>query len=324
MIRKTLVVAGCLAMFLASFAVPCAGAVAAPPYINSPHADLPVEPTRFSSTFPEGTVAPYSIHINNYVRSIQWSSWGGRTAIGSGEVSLLHGSASDYFAPGENSPVTVTLGGLSKCAGVPVYTSYSLTLAPGAEAPKGWPKGQSGTFPCRIKVANSKGSARRVSYCPFRGFQPSYEYGAAAEHRFKAPTWQPRLPRKGSTVFCNLKWRHWGAPRTVATGLRENLSVSHRGRRVWPARLELMDPIWCPAAGQEAPHVAAITYSTFKLTLYGKGRIPTRRSLNSYGHKGLRGKVYWQRIRSSPLECQLGVESDNPEYDPTYLVPEPR
>src|SRR5262249_19721627 len=130
------------------------------------------------------------------------------------------------------------------------------------------------------------------------------------------PGWSPHLPGKGSTAFCDLRWTQWGGPVAIGDGLRENLTVEHQLERNWPIKLELTGPIWCPRAasgdpfnggGDDAQHsMPALAYSVVKLTEYGPPRKPSPKTLSSYGHRGLKGRVYWQRLGSvSPSACSL-------------------
>ena len=159
---------------LALIACSSASAAAAPPWINSGFADRPVEPTRFSPGLAKRPPKALTFTpINNYVRSITWSSWGGSEAVGSGRVSLLRGEEGYEMVPWlpeETSPVSVRLGDLRECLGVKVYTTYSLELAPSAEAPAGWPRGQRGSFPCDpVLSASFEGTKHYRSECPYRG-----------------------------------------------------------------------------------------------------------------------------------------------------------
>ena len=266
---------------------------------------------------------------NNYVRSIRWSSWGGSEAVGSGEVSLLHGEFNSAgYGPGETSPVTVRLSGLSSCAGVPVYTTYSLELAPGAEQPNGWPRGQSGAFPCEIESASERWPSRyhdpRCDYYGYRGLKPPVRPLDNQPGFFKAPRFSPTLPFHQPTLtFCKLRAKHWGSSQAILTGYGLTFLNPGGSRRshIWPVKLELQRPIWCPAAAAETNYgaaTAAITYSEIKLTLYGRGSEwelgdPT----GSSQRRGLRHRVYWERIHPKPEECLLGYEDSEPEYNPS-------
>lgn len=285
------------------------------PYINSIYADSPIRPTRFSPS-DIGTLT--SLDINNYVRSIEWSSWGGPEAVGAGQVSLLDGSSADYESPpGRTSPVTVMLGGLRPCGGVPAYTTYSLQLAPGSKEPTHWPQGQAGTFPCTSMVISVSAApttprvGKRSGACT--------EPLAAPVSTKEEPTsvtipFHPKPPGKGPTFLCSLRFHNWGGKSAFADGLVENLSNDHRARRNWPATVELSGRIWCPAAARGGKSVAGepITYSTLKLTIYGPPRFPTPKTLHSYGHRGLKGRVFWQRMQPTAEACQIGYSEYNP------------
>ena len=281
-----------------------------PPYINSAYAEKGIEPTHFSPADIK-QLSPESMPF--YVNSIQWSSWGQSRAVGTGMV-VLHPAK---YSPSPGSPVTVVLGGLRRCGGVPVYTTYSLELAAGADQPEQWPTGQTGSFPCSV---GADGFARRTPrgggcivgflHHPLpdpEGLRQSY------------PRFHPALPGGGVTAFCHLRWTHWGGRIAVGDGLRENLHGGYGPQgpeRNWPVRLQLGRTVWCPRAAQADPFsgggeetrttVPALAYTVLKLTEYGKPRVPSQKTLHSYGHRGLKRKIYWQRLRSlSAKACQL-------------------
>lgn len=300
------------------------GASAAqPPYINSGFADRPVEPTRFSPGLSDTHPAKALMFtpVNNYVRSVKWSSWGGKEAIGTGQVSLLRGKLGYEMVswlPEETSPVSVRLGGLRDCLGVKVYSTYSLELAPGAETPMGWPKGQKGSFPCHIESATFDGGKRYRADCPYTGLEPSFD-SFGENPRFHAPRWRPHLPAKRTRtlVFCHLRSRNWGSSVATLTGSGVALLHPFHQNRIWPVKLELMRPMWCPAAAYEGPWPsgAAITYGAIRLTLYGGGEDwPPGKPWPTH----LVGKrhIYRQRLEAPPSQCLLGIEHRNPRYSP--------
>jgi hypothetical protein len=293
------------------------------PYINSGFANRPVEPTRFSP----GLVGEHPSRaltftpVNNYVRSIRWSSWGGKEAVGSGRVSLLHGEPGYEMVtwlPEETSPVTVRLGGLRECLGVKVYSTYSLELAPGAETPMGWPRGQQGSFPCHIESESFDGGKDFRTDCGYVGLEPPAGAFGGNPH-FQEPPWTPHLPIPGINWldFCRLRSRNWGS--SVATLIGSGVALLHPDRQdhAWPVKLELSHPVWCPSAGNEGPWPggSAVTYGAIRLTLYGKGKTfgpgvswPTARR----GHQ----LIYWRRLQAKPSECLVGIEHRNPRYSP--------
>lgn len=321
-------------LLIALGAADSAGA-AQPPYINSGFADRPVEPTHFS---PDHPVLTYTT-VNNYVRDVKWSSWGGKEAVGSGQVSLLHGEEGTEMAtwlPEETSPVSVRLGGLHDCLGVEVYTTYSLSLASGAEAPMGWPRGRHGTFPCRVESGGYWDGAKLAheKYCEYRGLQQERVAPGNGDHVTVVLHWTPRTPGDQGLVFCHMRVEHWGAPvATVIGSATGQLARPHVHPAlqdvIWPARLEFRDPAWCPGAAGDPwfsssdPGVggaAPVTYGAIRLTLYGNGR--TMEWVNGKPDIGWRtvpnGKprVFLQRLKTGPSQCLLGIEMPNPVYVP--------
>lgn len=295
-----------LGLILALALAGSASAVQAP-VINAPSADQGVEPTHFSPLSIERTTV---FAADGYVSGIHWSSWGEGEATGTGAV-VLHPYEPQITG---TSAVTVTLSGLEDCAGVMVYSSYALALLPGQAEPERWSTVQSGSFPCQVGGDGfAQRSGRRIG-C-FVGFL--HRPLSDPEHLREQPVgWTPHLPGSGVTAFCDLRWTQWGGPVAIGEGLRENLSVDHPAERNWPVKLELMQPVWCPRAaqaspfnggGEEAQHsLPALAYSVVKLTEYGPPRLPTPKTLSSYGYRGLKGRVYWQRLGSvKPGACGL-------------------
>jgi hypothetical protein len=276
-----------------------------PPYINTGYADRPIEPTHFSPNDVSETLAPN--YWNSYVSAITWMSWGSGQAVGTGLVSLLEGN-------GATSPVTVNLGGKQDCAGVPVYTTYSLELAPGAAAPRQWPKGKTGTFPCeRLRVYGY--SPMSPEGCDFRGLGRASNWHEGGHY----PRWQPKPPPEPETdtageTFCYLRWRHWGQPTATAKGIREWLAIPHSEERYWPVELRLSDPLWCQAATSSFPAVgaSAITYGRLDMTLWGKprrykGTNPSKATGQRRGKK----QSFVERITSGEGECAIGTELES-------------
>lgn len=295
---------------------PQAGGAQQEIYINSPWVEQPVMPTYFSpndifdllddiycGAFGENSSCSVN-SLYNYVDYIQWSSWGGEQAVGSGRVALLDEA-------GSTSPVTVTLSQPVRCAGLRVYTRYDLQLADGATAPASWPKGQSGMFPCgRISVAGNTGN--HGASCAFDGIHvpkandPDYAFPA---------DWRPGLPKitkHPEVSFCFVAWKHWGARVAIGKGVAEiGGNAPHTGR-VWPVKLELGNPFWCPRIAEAPP----ITYRTLKATFYGKGlefrsatsfdNLLTRwsRLRAQVGRPGLKRRVYRQGIKPTLKDCQ--------------------
>jgi hypothetical protein len=292
-------------------------AVSPRPFINAIYADQPVEPTRFS---PNDIAHLTSLDVNNYVRAITWSSWGGTKAVGQGQVSLLNGSSEDYETPpGRTSPVTVTLGGLRRCAGVLVYTTYSLQLAAAASEPTHWPKGQTGSFPCTPMVMSEFAAPatprvrRRSTACAHPLAAPVL---TKEEPQSVTVPFHPKPP--APTFLCYMRFHSWGGKTAFADGLVENLTNDHAARRNWPATVELSGRIWCPTAARGMKSVAGepITYRSLKLTIYGPPRIPTSKTLSSFGHRGLKARVFWQHMHPTLKACQLGYSLENPFPDP--------
>lgn len=281
------------------------------PVIGAVYADRGVEPTRFSPN--EINDLASSWYLNNYVRSIHWTSWGGPTAEGEGQVSLLDGNEFNYETPPTHqSPVHIQLTNLEECSGVPTYTSYSLTLAPGAAEPTRWPKGASGSLPCSGILGNFYRTARpkhRFRGCGQGIVEPRRNPREEDKPNLVQVRWDRALPGPGDPFFCGLAYTAWEGSRRRANGLMENLYFDHAKERNWPAVVEWSKPAWC-SSGAEGK--TPITFTEFRVTIYGPPRKPTKKTLSSYGHKGL---PVTHRSRQSftpgPL-CSSGYSGVNP------------
>jgi hypothetical protein len=255
-------------------------------FINSRFADRAEAPTRFSpdditTTIGKATGIYYALY-NDYVRDISWNSWGGESATGSGQVSLL--TEDDK----STSPVTVTLGDRRRCAGLEVYTTYSLTLAAGATAPPGWAEGRSGRFPCVIALPGGYQGERlgQRSNCISGLYQPN-----ANPRDLPVAPWQPK-PRGGHWFLCKLHFSSWGNPRAVGGGTAALPSHAVSRRHEWQIRIELSKPVWCPRAGDG--YSSAITYSALTFNLLG----------GNPSNEGGRRR-YSQSMHAGSSRCQL-------------------
>jgi len=285
--------AGLMALLLLP-ASALAGTAGSIPYVNFPYADQPVMPSHFSpNNLCEMTSADWGCEsFNNYVRDIQWSSWGGETAEGTGQVSLVE----EHKVKGSTSPVSIVLGGLQSCGGFQVYTTYSLTLAPGAKEPRFWPEGRTYRFPCSLSIAGQYAGQRlgRRANCVF-GLNPP-----TGERAVYSPpaSWQPTPPGK-RWFLCELHFKSWGKSVAVGSGTVRLGSDVAKGRRYeWPMRIELSRPVWCPASGG---YPGAITYSILKVRLRGN-------DLADAGHH----RFFVQRIKPSAEKCRQGWPESTP------------
>lgn len=264
-----------------------ADAPSSTPYVNFPSADQPVMPTHFSPNNLCEKITSWDWgceDFNNYVRDIQWTSWGGETAEGTGQVSLVE----EEKAKGQTSPVSIVLGGLQSCGGFRVYTTYSLTLAPGAKEPRFWPEGRTYRFPCSLSITGQYAGERlgRRSNCIFGLYPPTGEYSPPA-------SWQPTPPGR-RWFLCELHFTNWGKSVAVGSGtVRLGSDVAKRGQRYeWPMRIELSRPVWCPSSGA---FPGAITYSMLRVRLRGN-------DLANAGHH----RLFVQHITPSAKKCRMG------------------
>jgi hypothetical protein len=228
-------------------------------YLNAAFANRPIEPTSFGPNSGPGTI----LDDPNYVQALEWSSWGGAQATGTGRVRLETTRTA-------MSPVTVTLGGLESCGGLLIYSSYSLQLASGAQTPMYWPSGQTGTFPCHVNAGGYFPNAPFTRSSEAQGGRVFHglEVNAQSDSDFpwlpggNAPLavvpWTPRLPRGSAyTLFCRMQWTAWAQSTVTGKGVMRN------GIKQWGAKAQLSQPGWCSKLG--------IAYTHLTMTLYGNG-----------------------------------------------------
>jgi hypothetical protein len=229
---------------------PGRASAASGPLVNSKFADRPVKPTSFSPSN-IASLSPGGQTFNDFVRGIEWTTWGGAEAEGVGRVSLLR-------SDGSTSPVKVFLSSPERCAGIRVYTEYHLLLAPGAAKPKG----QAGRFPCRLSSGTYSGQRLgRTAPCAAGLFLP----GPSPEARLRIAPWQPRPPG-GRWSLCQLRIGNWGQQQANGTGVVRRLGGGS-GQREWTVRIWLSRPIWCPRVGEGIG--GAITYGKLRIKLLG-------------------------------------------------------
>jgi len=261
-------------------AVEPAAAATSPILLNAGSADKPVEPTVFAS-YRDGSK---DSRDPTYVHELEWSSWGQAEASGSGSVRSL---GSD-----EASAVAVTLSAVKTCGGFSVYTHYALTLAEGAKRPKGWPRGQSGDFPCLVNAGAYYPSFNRRSAdaggCQFRGLGLPSQTPSSFIVDLPSFEWKPALDYN---VFCRMQWKGWGKSSVTGTG------VFRDGLRQWGVKVELSRLAWCPQL--------TVTYTRATMTRYGDpetitghGNI-TRAEADHLRHNVGRKGIKTQRFRQT-------------------------
>lgn len=183
------------------------------------------------------------------------------------------------------SPVTVTLSGLSTCAGQEVYSSYTLEVAPGVRPGIDWAQAQRGSFACRLSAGNYRPSRLDADGgCTFFGKNRA--------------GWAPSIPKQWLYEgFCRMQWVGFDSGLTT-TGK----GVLRAGIAQWGARVTLSRPAWCTEGIGDA-----IAYTRLTMTIYGNGEPEDNgREIHGYyisaanadqlraniGRRGLRARTY--------------------------------
>ena len=305
--------------------VAASGASPEPTRINAPFTDRPVEPAYFA---PEWNRC-FGSHAARYVDDIHWTTWGSETAAGTGIAGrgcLEESIPGPPFPPEppepEGSPVSITLGGRQKCAGAVVYTTYALSLEPGAPTPNKWSDMHSGSFPCNpaapgctVYVIAGESPRRGPSDCALR-------LESLRGHRSVPASWKPRTPPGQVPQLrrvLSAVWKNWGGVRAVGRGaMLDQHRLAHGAETdlLWPAKVELAHPIWCPRLGFQSPGSHATSYMALRLTLYGRGLEEKKgqrgynaslmaRARHLVGKHGLKRRVFRQRATATQSTCGL-------------------
>lgn len=296
--------------------------------INAHYTDRAVEPKWFTPS-PAMQTCEASGRVQ-YLDEIQWSTWGGPkatgTAIGGRNCRRYDNTTRTIVSigPAGGSPVTVTLSGSTHCAGYTIYTAYSLALAPGAAEPAGWPHLKSGRFPCNV---SAPGCSSHLSPGRLRAKSPTdcrLGLKRLTGERKVSARWKPHTPpgqEPSRRRLLAAVWTGWGDIRTVGRGA---MLDQHDGRRgllldyLWPGKVELSDPTWCPRLGELDPgdsYGNAFVYTSLRLTLYGNG-VKEKKNQGDYyydelavkvrrmvGRAGLRKHVFTQRVSVTRAMC---------------------
>ncbi len=268
-------------------------------YLNVPmtHPERPATIPNYELNEPDAHDPAKFLSVQSHVDGVTWSSWGGSTATGSGQVVV---SSSDT-RPGHTEPygsqsaaVSIVASDLVSCGGRQLYTAYTLTLS-GAEAePRDFAYVKNRSLPCRMqalayyagieKVANTTGD------CLFHGVSEQLPSGF------------------GYLGYCRMNWKGWGNSSTVGTGIARAVTLPHScdGHEEcdYGIRVQLNQPEWCPAYG--------MSYTRERLEVFGSG-VPLssepqtrtgavspsveRRLRANIGHG--RARVYQERVRTT-------------------------
>jgi hypothetical protein len=241
-------------------------------YFNNPGASAPVEPTAFAPASP--------CCLTEYVRHLAWHTWGGPTATATGEVITRTASGVE----GE-SPVTVTLGGLSGCGGQAVYSDYMIELAPGGQPGIDWSRAQRGSFACRFSAGNYRPTKHDA-------------LGGCVDFGRQQADWMPRISKRWLYEgLCRMQWVGFdNGPTTTGKG------VLRTGFTQWGVQATLSHPAWCKEGIGDA-----IAYTRLTMTIYGKGEpedngqetreyyitvVNANRLRATVGKPGLRARTY--------------------------------
>jgi hypothetical protein len=201
----------------------------------------------------------------HFLSSLSWTGWGGVEPTATGEVSLLIPDSPAF------SPVTVTLGGLTDCDGVSIYTRYALAVPAGARLPEGWEWERSLSLPCLVSADGFYPNDPSVRAAYRRGdCTPASLAGTNDEH------FTPRLPRSALYAgFCRMRWTGWG------TGSASGVGVFRDGILQWGVAAVMSRPEFCglpgEAEGGGTPLNLGVNYTSLTIKLYGRGKPePTR------------------------------------------------
>jgi hypothetical protein len=229
-------------------------------YLNVPsvHTERPTSITDNLPTPADPHDSTKFLDVQAFLSGLAWSSWGGATASGSGRLEV---NSSDT-RPGHVEPyasqsaaVSITASGLTSCGGFQVYTSYTLTLAPGQAEPRDFELVSHRSLPCRLHALDYYAGYERVANttgdCLFKGVSGQLP------------------PGFGYLGYCRMRWTGWNEPTTAGTGIGRAVTLP-RGCDGRPGtecdygiRVRLSEPAWCPEYG--------LSYTRERLEVFGSG-----------------------------------------------------
>jgi hypothetical protein len=219
-----------LLLALAFMALPDAASASGSPALNDPSASGPVEPSAFGPSGQGGA---------DYVHGMKWTSWGGATATGEGQVQTYSGDSVT------NSPVNVTLSGLTACAGYEIYTRYDLSVQPSINPGRFWPSWKTWQFPCQVSATNFQPAP----------FQKQIGGDCISFGHLDFPGFESESP-----CFARVQWTNWSQPVAVGKG-------AVRGdHNQWAAELTLSDVEWC----ETGLNHNALSYTKITMATWGK------------------------------------------------------
>ena len=227
-------------------------------YLNVPmtRPERPATIPNYELNQPDAHDPAKFLSVQSHVNGVTWSSWGGSTATGSGQVVVSSsdtrpGHTQSYAS--QSAAVSIIASDLVSCGGHQLYTAYALTLTGADPEPRDFGYVKDRSLPCRMqaltyyagieKVANTTGD------CLFRGVTEQLPSGF------------------GYLGYCRMTWQGWGKSSTVGTGIAraETLPTTCDGHEEcdYGVRVQLTHPAWCPTYG--------MSYTQERLEIFGSG-----------------------------------------------------
>ncbi len=220
------------------------------------HPERPTTIPNYELNQPDAHDPAKFLSVQSHMNGVTWSSWGGSTATGNGQVVVSSsdtrlGHTQPYTS--QSAAVSIVASDLVSCGGRQLYTAYTLTLTGTNPEPRDFAYVKDRSLPCRMqaltyyagieKVANTTGD------CLFRGVTEQLPSGF------------------GYLSYCRMTWQGWGKSSTVGTGIAraETLPTTCDGHEEcdYGIRVRLGQPEWCPAYG--------MSYTREKLEVFGNG-----------------------------------------------------
>ncbi|HWK25764.1 MAG TPA: hypothetical protein VNS09_04330 [Solirubrobacter sp.] len=217
---------------------------------------------------------------------LSWDVWSADTAHATGQLKVAPRSAALDSDPSATLlPIEITLSGRVDCGGVPLFTSYTLTLPEGQTPPMYFDLYRTRNHRCRVMGLPSGDGKIGLLQPTLPG---GYSRGQL-QSKADRPTTSGPIPCKGdspgrwfeSSDLCRSYWQNWTGTTATGKGIwRRNRVIP----RVWSetrdfgVKVVFSSPTWCEGLG--------VVYGHETFTTYGDGIV-------NNGHATPDGKGFW-------------------------------
>ena len=281
--RRSLVVVATVALALTGTLASTASA-ASPVYVNQAGLQTAVQPSAFPFADYNDPHNP-NILAEARILTAHWSGWGAATATAQSEAHIqwVDTTTGPHNLQEATLPVVITASGLKTCGGVSLYTSLSMSLAPGTTVPPHFSQVDHDEHvgPCRVHAgAYVAGQEERTdpNGCFFKGLR---------ELVIRSPF---------SLSYCAMRWKGWGHGTTTGLG------VARIGFRQYGLRVKLSRIRWCKRWTVSYTQETAEVWGNGE-TLTGQGNVSNSAAARLRGLVGRAGQPHKTVHLAMPSEA---------------------